>query len=64
MAGVEDMEMTYEFNYSKILETLSVNTTNRLQDIENLRNVLTFVNLKKLKIIFQISYLDYPFCLL
>ena len=33
---VEDMKMTYEFHYSKILETLSVNTANRFRDFENL----------------------------
>ena len=29
--------MIYEFHYSKILRTLSVNTTNRLRNSENLK---------------------------
>ncbi|XP_077287360.1 zinc finger MYM-type protein 1-like [Arctopsyche grandis] len=44
----EDVKTTYKLHYSEILETLSVNTTNRFRDIENLK-FLEFFNVKKFK---------------
>ncbi|XP_077292819.1 zinc finger MYM-type protein 1-like [Arctopsyche grandis] len=44
----EDVKTTYKLHYSEILETLSVNTTNRFRDIENLK-FLQFFNVKKFK---------------
>ena len=45
---VEDIKLTYEFHYSKILDTLQVNTTNRLRDIENVK-FMEFFNVSKFK---------------
>ena len=42
------MNKTYEFHSSKILETLSVNTTNRLRNIENIKFMELF-NVSKFK---------------
>ncbi|XP_077296133.1 uncharacterized protein LOC143918231 [Arctopsyche grandis] len=44
----EDVKTTYKLHYSEILETLSVNTTNRFRDIENSK-FLEFFNVKKFK---------------